>query len=185
MHLLNFLCLFRPYNALQFCASVPSSVSSSYSTWAWKLKCGHAPCVPVILSPPHCPALPEGLKKVLYSFRVCLLKDQDGLNSGLADFWREALAVPVLTSCRPYIILVTGKAILLSRNTNKMQLCNRIYYSKVFWRLNMFRAAQCSSSGALNCICSLWFICPYGDQLLPWQWSVTMWAYKPEAANTV
>ena len=43
----------------------------------------------------------------------------------------------------------------LSRNTNKMQLCNRIYYSKVYWRLNMFRAAHRSSSGALNCVCSL------------------------------
>jgi hypothetical protein len=42
--------------------------------------------------------------------------------------------------------------------TNKMQPCNRIYYSKVYWRLNMFRAAYRSSSGALNCICSLWFI---------------------------
>jgi len=39
-----------------------------------------------------------------------------------------------------------------------MQLCNRIYYSIVYWRLNMFRAAHRSSSGALNCICSLWFI---------------------------
>jgi hypothetical protein len=29
---------------------------------------------------------------------------------------------------------------LLSRNTNKKELCNRIYYSKVYWRLNMFRA---------------------------------------------
>jgi len=28
------------------------------------------------------------------------------------------------------------------RNTNKMQLCNRIYYSKIYWRLNMFRAAH-------------------------------------------
>jgi len=37
-----------------------------------------------------------------------------------------------------------------SRNTNKMQLCNRIYCSKVYCRLNMFRAAHCSSSGALN-----------------------------------
>jgi hypothetical protein len=46
----------------------------------------------------------------------------------------------------------------LSINTNKMQLCNRIYYSKVYWRLNMFRVAHRSSSGALNCICSLWFI---------------------------
>jgi hypothetical protein len=52
----------------------------------------------------------------------------------------------------------------LSRNTNKMQLCNRIYYSKVYWRLNKFRAAYRSSSGALNCICSLWFIYPCGDR---------------------
>jgi hypothetical protein len=45
-----------------------------------------------------------------------------------------------------------------------MQLCVRIYYSKVFWRFNMFRAAHRTSSGAPNCICSLWFICPYGDR---------------------
>jgi len=32
---------------------------------------------------------------------------------------------------------------------------------------NMFRAAHRSSSGALSCICSLWFICPYGDWPLP------------------
>jgi hypothetical protein len=38
----------------------------------------------------------------------------------------------------------------LSRNTIKMQLCNRIYYSKVYWRLNMFRTAHRSSSGALT-----------------------------------
>jgi len=30
--------------------------------------------------------------------------------------------------------------------TNKMQPCKRIYYSKVYWRLNMFRAAHRSSS---------------------------------------
>jgi hypothetical protein len=48
----------------------------------------------------------------------------------------------------------------LSRNTDKMQFCNRIYYSKVFEGHNMFRAAHCSSSGALNC--SLWFIYPCG-----------------------
>jgi len=52
----------------------------------------------------------------------------------------------------------------LSRNTNKMQLCIRIYYSKVYWRINMFRAAHRSSSGALNCICSLWFIYPSGNR---------------------
>jgi len=52
----------------------------------------------------------------------------------------------------------------LSRNTNKMQFRNRIYYSKVYWRLNMFRAAHPSSSGALNCIYSLWFMYTCGDQ---------------------
>jgi len=31
----------------------------------------------------------------------------------------------------------------------------------------MFRAAHRLSSGALNCTCNLWFICPYGDWLLP------------------
>jgi hypothetical protein len=77
----------------------------------------------------------------------------------------------------------------LSRNTNKMQLCNRIYYSKVYWVLNMFRAAHRSSSGALNCICSLWFIYTCGDRplsgLRSWQWLVTTCVHKPEAANTV
>jgi hypothetical protein len=34
--------------------------------------------------------------------------------------------------------------------TNKMQPCNRIYYSTVYWRLNMFRGAHRSSSGALT-----------------------------------
>jgi len=54
-----------------------------------------------------------------------------------------------------------------SRNTNKMQLCNRIYYSKVYGKLNMFRAAHRSSSRALNSICSLWFIYPCGNRPLP------------------
>ena len=55
----------------------------------------------------------------------------------------------------------------LSRYTNKMQPCNRIYYSKIYWRLNMFRAAHRSSSEAPKCICSLWFIYPCGDRSLP------------------
>jgi len=50
--------------------------------------------------------------------------------------------------------------------TNKMQLCNRIYYSKVNWRLKKFRATYRSSSGALNCTCSLWFLYTCGDRLL-------------------
>jgi len=57
----------------------------------------------------------------------------------------------------------------------------------------MFRAAHRSSSGALNCICSLWFIYPCSNRSLPrvptqpWQWPVTtcIHVYKPEAANTV
>ena len=53
-----------------------------------------------------------------------------------------------------------------------MRPCNRIFYPKIYWRLNMFRAAYLSSSGTPNCICSLWFIYPCG-------------VYKPEAANTV
>jgi hypothetical protein len=50
--------------------------------------------------------------------------------------------------------------------TNKMKPGNRIYYSNVYWRLNMFRAAHRSSSGALNCICSLWFTYTCGDRPL-------------------
>jgi len=34
--------------------------------------------------------------------------------------------------------------------TNKMQPCNRIYYSTVHWRLHMFSAAYRSSSGVLT-----------------------------------
>jgi hypothetical protein len=34
--------------------------------------------------------------------------------------------------------------------TNKMQPCIRIYYSTIHWKLNMFRAAYHSSSGALT-----------------------------------
>jgi hypothetical protein len=69
----------------------------------------------------------------------------------------SATACPFVT-CKQRIY--TG----LSRNTNKMQLCNRIYYSKVYWKLNMFRAVHRPSLGALNCICSLWFIYPCGDR---------------------
>jgi len=52
----------------------------------------------------------------------------------------------------------------------------------------MFRAAYRSSSGALNCICSLWFIYTSGDGSLSsqtWQRPVTTWVYKPKATNTV
>jgi hypothetical protein len=64
-----------------------------------------------------------------------------------------------------------------------MQPCNRIYYSKIYWRFNMFRVAYRSSSGAPNYICSLWFIYTCGDG--PLSRLVTTCVYKPEAANTV
>jgi hypothetical protein len=54
-----------------------------------------------------------------------------------------------------------------------MHLCNRIYYSKVYWRLHMFRAANRSSSGALNRICNLWFIYPCGGRPLTRQRQLT------------
>jgi hypothetical protein len=66
---------------------------------------------------------------------------------------------------------------LLGRNTHKMQICNTIYYSKVYWRLNIFRAAHRSSSGALNCTCNPWFIYPCGDQPLPslsGKWAISL-----------
>ena len=47
--------------------------------------------------------------------------------------------------------------------TNKMQPCNRIYYSTVHWRLNMFRAIPTQT----------------------WLRPVTTCVCKPEAANTV
>ena len=81
----------------------------------------------------------------------------------LVSMLRISGAIPLIPL---YIFMAWTGIHLLSRNTNKMHLCNRIYYSKVFWRLNMFRAAHRSSSGALNCICSLWFISPCGDRLL-------------------
>jgi len=51
----------------------------------------------------------------------------------------------------------------------------------------MFRATHRSLSGALNCICSLWFIYTCSDRLIVklWQRPVTTWVYKSEAANTV
>jgi hypothetical protein len=90
----------------------------------------------------------------------------------IPDRWHRSL--PIKKNW-PLFFLITRQSRLtfmdpcivvwLSRNTNKMQLCNRIYYSKVYWRLNMFRAAHRLSSGALHCICSLWFIYPCGDRL--------------------
>jgi len=72
--------------------------------------------------------------------------------------------------------------------TNKIQPCYRIYYSNVYWKLSMFREAYRSSSGAPNCICSLWFTYTCGDRplsSLDLTTAVTICVCKPEAANTV
>jgi len=47
-----------------------------------------------------------------------------------------------------------------------MQPCNRIYYIRVYWRLNMFRVTYRSSSGAPNFICNLWFIYTFSHSAL-------------------
>jgi len=75
-----------------------------------------------------------------------------------------------------------------------MQPCNRIYYSTVHSRLNMFRAAYRSSSGALTVFAAsglhthvvtdrrqVWVGTPTQTWLRP----VTTCLCKPEAANTV
>jgi len=57
----------------------------------------------------------------------------------------------------------------------------------------MFRVAHRSSSGALNCICSIWFTYACGDRPLwslsgptqTWQRLVTTCLCKPDAENTV
>jgi hypothetical protein len=75
-----------------------------------------------------------------------------------------------------------------------MQPCNRIYYSKIYWRLNMFQAAYNSSSGApklnlqpLVCIDMWWPAVVQAPRVptQPGQRPVTTCLYKPEAANTV
>jgi hypothetical protein len=50
--------------------------------------------------------------------------------------------------------------------TNKIQPCNRIYYSRIYWRLNM----------------AGWGLAVTTQ---PEQRPVTTWVYTPEAANTV
>jgi hypothetical protein len=69
-----------------------------------------------------------------------------------------------------------------------MQRCNIIYYSKIYWRLNMFLAAYRSSSGAPKCICRPLVYIPMWwpavvQAVQPGQRPVTTWVYKPEAAN--
>jgi hypothetical protein len=81
---------------------------------------------------------------------------------------REGFEKISMNSHTKYVFNIHG-SVLRSMTQYKYQqdaACNRIYYSKVYWRLNMFRAAHRSSSGALNCICSLWFIYPCGERSL-------------------
>ena len=76
--------------------------------------------------------------------------------------------------------------------TNKIQPCNRIYYSRVYWRLNMFRAAYRSLSGALTVFAVSGLYkhvvtgrCQGWVGIQTWQRPVTTCVYTPEAANTV
>ena len=77
--------------------------------------------------------------------------------------------------------------------TNKMQPCNSIYYSKIYWRLNMFRAACLSHHQELQTVFAAFRLythvvtdrCPGWVRTQPGQRPVTTCVYKPEAANTV
>jgi len=80
-----------------------------------------------------------------------------GFNSGLKGS---------IDGCIVVIYFVSFFVYLSVEITNKMQPFNRIYYSKTYWSLNIFQAAYHLSSGAPNCICSLWFIYTCGDRPL-------------------
>ena len=82
--------------------------------------------------------------------------------------------------------------------TNKMQPCNRIYYSTVYWRLNMFRAAYRSSSGVLTVFAAsglhthvvtgrsqVWVGTGSPVPVQTWLRPVTPCLCKPEPANRV
>ena len=73
-----------------------------------------------------------------------------------------------------------------------MQPCNRICYSTVNWRFNMFRAAYRSSSGALTVFVASGLhthvVTDRSQVWVPtqtWLRPVTTCVCKPEAANTV
>jgi hypothetical protein len=96
-----------------------------------------------------------------------------------------------------------------------MKHCNGIYYSKIYWKLNMFRSARRSSWGALtvfaasclytHMVTGRCYIKPDGCVrfvqfsfgvlisvyfyclfgVYKFNIQVTTWVYKPEAANTV
>jgi hypothetical protein len=89
-----------------------------------------------------------------------------------------------------------SKRLFSVETTNKMQPCNRIYYSTVHWRLNMLRAACCSSSWALTVLAAsglythvvtgrsqTWVGTPLLE--LTWLRSVTACVCKPDTAITV
>ena len=110
--------------------------------------------------------------------KICPFSDPVSISGITERTTRGALGTMSIQSFEPRIIRMHVWSVYnfdihgsvhrgwFSRNTNKMQLCSRIYCSKIYWRLNMFRAANRSSSGALNCTCSLWFIYPCGDRPL-------------------
>jgi len=77
---------------------------------------------------------------------------------------------------------------LLSRNTNKMQFCNRIYYFKVYWTCFERHTAHHQELKTVFAACSLYVHVVtgrYQSWVGKFFFPVTTWAYKPEAANTV
>jgi len=122
-----------------------------------------------------------------YSCHIKVFLYSVGLHS--KQFWKE-LMMSVIN------LIFMDPCIVVWLCRNKMQPCNRIYYSTVHWRLNMFRAAYRSSSGALTVFAAsglhtlvvtghskVWVGTAVPTQT--WLQPVTTRVCKPEAANTV
>jgi hypothetical protein len=70
----------------------------------------------------------------------CMLLSHKYMEMSIYTMYWYLFTMTSLIICKPVSVEIT----------NKMKPCNRIYYSTVHWRLNMFRAAYHSSSGAVS-----------------------------------
>jgi hypothetical protein len=123
-------------------------------------------------------------------------------SGALAVFAASGLHTHMVTG-RSQVWVGNGLAIPVcySEITNKMKPCNRIYFSTVHWRLNMFRTAYRPSSGALTIFSAsglhthvvtgrsqVWVgigTIPKPVPTQTWLRPVTTYVCKPEVTNTV
>ena len=73
------------------------------------------------------------------------------LEASSCTLWRNVEKFGILPhTLFMFCFVLMINTIWLSRNNQQDAACNRIYCSKVYWRLNMFLAAHRSSPGALT-----------------------------------